>query len=372
MPESLSCYVMGPTFEDDERRSLVALLPTALPVLKDAYVAFAGVLKLMYSNPHHMVTVDDEHTNLLHALAAMKILRALQVSTPQDMALCLTLGTLLALFSYSAVGRGVYEISQHCLSTARPFIEQGMMDVDMEARIVYLTLQEIMDCLVHRRMPTIRSHWQRLCAGKDMIDRHLGLCVPLLPYYHDLCVASHSLANTTDASYMALIEKQLSHIQAELNVWRPSTSDQFLERFTSTEVIHLLAQARVYRLAALLVSHRLRYAFGVNDDQATVWANEIMSELGLVQEATKRPIRSVTLPFIAAAIEMQSPDARSQALHDTEMHVDQFTPAVQKATKSFLFRVWQERDDKLVTSWFDSTYKPCVVLASIDIDLFKR
>ncbi|KAK6371384.1 hypothetical protein LTS17_009115 [Exophiala oligosperma] len=362
---------MGPTFQDDERRSLVALLPTALPVLKDACLAFAGALKLTYSDPHDVAKVDDEHTNLLHALAAIEILRSFPVCTPQDVAICLTLGTLLALFSYSAVGRGVYEISQHCLSTARPFIEQGVLDVDTEPRLVYLTLQEVMDCLVHRKMPSIRSPRHRLCSGRDVVDRHLGLCVPLLPYYHDLCVASHSLANTTDESYMALIKKQLSLIQDELEIWKPSTPDQFLEKFTSTEVIHLLAQARLYRLAALLVNHRLCYAFGTQDHQATIWANEIMSELDLARNVTNQPIRSVTLPFIAAAIEMQGTRARRQALQDTVMHVDQFTPAVQKATKAFLTRVWRERDDKVIISWFDSAYKPCVVLASIDMDLFR-
>lgn len=370
-PENLNCYVVSPVFQDAERRSLAAPLPAALPVLKDAYLACAGALKLMHPHHHDAVKMDDGHANLLHALAAMKTLRALPVSTPQDAALCLTLGISLTLFVYSAVGHGVYEISQHCLSMARPFVETEMLDSDAEPWLTFLVLLETMECLIHRRRPTIRTPWRRsLGSGRDVVDRHLGLCAPLLPYYHDLCVVSHSLANTTDASYMALIEKQLGQIQAEVEAWQPSQPDHFVEQFKSVEVVHLLAQARLYRLAALLVSHRLRYTFGEQDDQAGIWAKEIMSELELVRRVTKRSARCVTLPFVTAAIEMRDTAARSQALQNADEYVDQFAPVVQKATKTFLSRVWWERDNKLTASWFDSTHKPCVVLASIDTALF--
>ncbi|KIV86729.1 hypothetical protein PV11_02324 [Exophiala sideris] len=371
-PENLSTYVVSPRFQDAERRSLAAHLPAALPVLLDAYLARAGALKLKYPDDHDMAEiVDDGHVNLLHASSAMKTLRALPVATPQDAALCLTLGISLALFGYSTLGQGVYEISRHCLSMTRPFIETEMLDPEAERSLTFLVLMEIMECLVQRRRPTIRfPERQPLGLEADVVDRHLGLCVPLLPYYHDLCVVSHSLANTTDASYLALVETQLGRIQAEVEAWQPSQPDQFMEQFQSTEVVQLLTQARVYRLAALLVSHRLRYTFGAQDEQAGIWAREIMIELELARRITRRSAHCVTLPFIAAALEMQDPAARHQALQNVDVYVDQFAPMVQKATKTFLSRVWAERDNKVTASWFDSTCKPCVVLASIDTALF--
>ncbi|EXJ87030.1 hypothetical protein A1O3_03987 [Capronia epimyces CBS 606.96] len=377
-PENLDCCVVSPNFRDAEQRSLAAPLATALPVLKDAYLACAGALKLIQP-PHPPVhaaelevevEVSDEDVNLRHALAAMTTLRALPVATPQDAALCLTLGVSLALFVYSAIGQGVYEISRHCLSVAKPFVEMDTLDSDAEQWLTFLVLFEMTDCLVHRRRPTIRLPAQGRLSGGSAVDRHLGLCAPLLSFYHDLCVVSHSLANTTDASYMALIEEQLGRIQADVQAWQPSQPDRFVERFDTAEVVHLLAQARLYRLAALLVGHRLRCAFGEQDGQADIWATEIMTELELARRITGRSTRCVTLPFVAAAIEMRDPAARVKALRDTDEYVDQFTPVVQRATKTFLSRVWRDRDRKLTASWFDSTCKPCVVLASIDKALF--
>ncbi|KAI1615173.1 hypothetical protein EDD36DRAFT_178175 [Exophiala viscosa] len=368
-PENLSSYVLGPSFQEAERRSLAAHLPAALPVLKDAYLACAGALKSTHYH-HDTMEMDDAHASLLHASTAMKTLRALPVATPQDAVLCLTLGISLSLFVYSAVGEGVYEISRHCLSMARPFVETGMLDPEAEPCLTFLVLLETMECLVHRRRPTIRDPRRSIGPKKEVVDRRLGLCVPLLPYFHDLCVVSHSLANTTDAGYMALVETQLRRIEAEVEAWQPSQPDHFLEQYESTEIVQLLAQARVYRLAALLVSHRLRHTFGDQDDQASIWAREIMVELELARRITKRPAHCVTLPFITAALEMRDLEARRQTLQNVDEYVDQFAPMVQKATKTFLCRVWSERDNKVTASWFDSTCKPCVVLTSIDAALF--
>lgn len=367
-PETLSSCVVSPRFEDAERRSLAAPLPEALPVLKDAYLACAGALKLTHGNQHDAAEMAAGHVSLLHASTAMKTLRALPVATPQDAALCLALGTSLTLFVYSAIGQGVYEISRHCLSMAQPFIETETLDAEAEPWLSFLVLMEMMECLVHRRMPTVNLG--RRSRNREVVDRHLGLCASLLPYYHDLCVVSHSLANTTDASYMALVETQLGRIQAEVETWQPSQPDHFVEQFETAEVMNLLTQAKVYRLAALLVSHRLLHTFGDQDDQAGIWAGEIMIELELARRITRRSAHCVTLPFITAAIEMRDPAARRQTLQNVDEYVDEFTPVVKKATKSFLSRVWLERDHKLTASWFDSTCKPCVVLASIDTALF--
>lgn len=73
----------------------------------------------------------------------------------------------------------------------------------------------------------------------------------------------------------------------------------------------------------------------------------------------------MTLPFIAAAIEIQDLDERDNVIQKVDLYVDHFAPAVQKATKTFLSRVWHERDMHTHCSWFDSIHKPCAVLESI-------
>ncbi|KAF2098367.1 hypothetical protein NA57DRAFT_39941 [Rhizodiscina lignyota] len=359
-PENLELYMVSPVFRDAEQQSLAASLRSAFPVLKDAYLACAGTLKLLY-RPDIAMEVDKSAT-LRHASSAMKILRSLPVASSKDAVLCLILGKALALSVYTAVGSGVADICHHCLRITSPFMDSLISCTDAEPWWNFLVMLETMDCMVHRRIPTVRIQLRDL----ERVDRYLGLCLPLLPYYYDLCVMSHSLANTTDASYLVRIEKQLNDIHAAVEAWQPSHQAHLVNQFQSADIVNLLAQVKVYRLAALLVSHRLRFSFGQQDIQADIWSKEIMTELKLAQWVTKRLMRCVTLPFIVAAIEIRDPSTRVEALQAVEDYVDRFAPLVQKAAKTFLLRVWRERDLHLTSSWFDSTYKPCVLLHYAD------
>jgi hypothetical protein len=362
-PENLNCYVVGSSFQVAEQQSLVSPLPAALPLLKDAYLAYAGAMKLLQPGAG---TPVDKNIGLRHASTAMTTLMSLPVATLQDATLCLTLGTVLALYVYSAVGVGMADISRYCLATTSSLLEITGADTEVKSWQGLLVLMDIMDCVVHRRKPTLRIQLPML----ESVDRHLGLCLPLLPYYYDLCVISHTLRCGTDTSYSAHVRKSLDEIHRAIEEWQPSHQGNLIDQFEAAEVVSLLAQARVYRLAGLLVSHRLRYVFGQQDDQANTWSNEIMMELELAHRVTKRPTRYVTIPFIAAAVEIRNPNARLKALRNVDEYVDQFTPVVQEATKIFLERVWHERDVKITSCWFDSVSKPCVVLSSIDATCF--
>lgn len=364
-PENLEKYPVNPSFQGAEQRSLAAALPTALSTLKHAYMAFAGALKLLHMETG---TEKEKSASLRHASVAMQTLRCFVVSNSKDAAVCLTLGASLALFVYSVVGVGVADICRYCLSTTSPFIGtlQSSAHSDIRPWQSVLILLETMECLVYRRKPTLRIE----CRGTATIDRHVGLCLPLLPYYYDLCDISHSLVHTTDPDYLIHLQKQLDKTHNALLSWQPSPSGNFINELDTAEVLSFLTQARVYRLAALLVSHRLQHVFGEQDRQARIWSNEIMMDLDLTREIIKRPIRCVTLPFVVAAVEVTSTEARVKTLEDVDQYVDQFTPVVQKATRSFLERIWHERDQRLTACWLDSIHKPCVILHSIDPSMF--
>jgi hypothetical protein len=362
-PETLDCYVVCPSFQAAEQQSLVVQLLAALPILKDAYLACADSLRQLHLG---IETETGSMSSIRHTSSAMNTLRSLPVSNPQDAALCLTLGTALALSVHTSIGVGIADICRHCLSTTSPFVETAASDSLTEPRQGFLVLMEIMDCLVYRRKPTLRIQLRSI----DGVDRHLGLCSPLLSYYCDLCAISYSLANTSDKGTLTRLQKQLGGIQASIEAWQPSHLDQLVDQFDSAEIVNLLAHAKVYRLSALLVGHRLRHAFGENDSQANVWSTEIMMELQIAQRIAKRHIRCVTLPFLVAAVEIQDPIARAKSLHNVDKYMDHYTPFLQKATKTFLLRVWQERDFGITSFWFDSIHKPCPVLDAMDAACF--
>jgi hypothetical protein len=271
------------------------------------------------------------------------------------------LGSALALFVYSAVGVGLSDICHSSLSKAEPFLEMVTLDPDTRPLVTFLVLLETMSCFVHRQKPTIRIQMRKT----KIVDRHLGLCLPLLPYYYDLCEINHALAINRDVKCLARIQHHLDSVQAAVDIWQPSQPDDFIEKFSSTEIVHLLAQAKVYRLAALLVSHRLRYVFGQQDSQADIWSKEIMRELELARRVTSRLNRFVTLPFLVAAVEIRGLDGRVETLQNVAKYVDQFTPVIQKVIKTFLIRVWEERD-VVECSWFDLVYKPCVLIDALE------
>ncbi|KAF2444895.1 hypothetical protein P171DRAFT_431682 [Karstenula rhodostoma CBS 690.94] len=356
--QTLEYPVVSPRFQQAEQKSLANPLQTAWPVLKDAYLAYAGVLKSLQPGG---VSETDDASKLRYATSAMEALRSLTITKAEDAELCLTLGFALALSVYGAIGVGVAKICHYCLSITRPFIEADTVGLEMESRISILVLLETMECIVYRRTPTLRIEPR----APGIVDRHLGLCLSLLPCYYDLCSISHSLANHTSTTHTELLHRQLEEIQAHVEKWQPSHPEGFLREFSTSEVVQLLAQARVYRLAALLMIHRLRHPFGRKDGQADIWSREVMMELELAQRISDHPVRFVALPFIIAAVEIRGKTEREKVLLNVNDYVDQLTPVVQKATKTFLGRVWNERDVLVNCSWLDSIHKPCVVLDSI-------
>lgn len=360
--EFLQYSLVSPCFIDAEQESFSDLLPAAWPILKDAYLAYAGVLKSLHLG---CTTEADDASNIRHTASAMAALRSLSITKPDDAKLCLTLGFALALAVYAAIGVGVSEICHYCLSVTRPFTGIAIVDPEIEPRISLLVLLETMECIFFRRKPTLKFH----SRTPKSVDRYLGLCRPLLPYFYDLCVINYSLRDSADARHVVLLQQQLEEIQAHVIKWQPSHPDGFIHHFSTVEVVQLLAQARVYRLAALLMIHRLRHKFGQEDSQANIWSCEVMMELDLAHGVSHQPVRFVTLPFIVAAVEVRDPAERIKVVSNVDLYVDQFTPVVQKATKSFLWKVWQERDAGTNCTWFDSVHKPCVVLDSIEASL---
>lgn len=235
-PDTFECCVVSPIFSNAAQRSFAAPLPAAWPVLKDAYIAFAEALKLFREGSDREGGIIG-NAHLRHASSAMETVRSLPGESSQDAAVCLTLGMALAMFVYYTIGIGVSATSQYCLSRTAPFITNVVLDPDNEPLLSYLVLMEIMDCFAHRRKPTLRIPPRQYRHA----DRHLGLCIPLLPYFYDFCVINHSLASATDANLMAHLIQQLDGIHAAVEAWQLSQPDDLIQQFEAPDVIHLLA-----------------------------------------------------------------------------------------------------------------------------------
>ncbi|PTB62107.1 hypothetical protein BBK36DRAFT_1172944 [Trichoderma citrinoviride] len=361
-PKNFGHHLVSSSFEEAEHRLLAALLPRAMPFLKDAYLAYAGTLQLTQQDTaSDVIRMNDSYR---YASSAIGMLRLLHATNAQESTVCLTLGTVLVLSVYSLSGLGVAEICQHCLSTTAAFTDAAILwDEDTVSQYSFLVLLDTADCLVHCRKPTQRFPSEET----KVVSRHLGVCLSLLPYYYDLCLIGHCMANSFDTVCLVQLHKKLDEIRTAVEGWRPPPLCNVSQRYETVDLVNLLAQAKVYRLAALLVGHRLRYPFGREDGQARIWSNEIMLELELANWATKQPCRCVTLPYLVAAVEIQDVGSRVQALENVDKYVDHFMPTVQRAAKQFLSRIWLERDNNATRYWFQSLSKPCPVLQSLEL-----
>jgi hypothetical protein len=363
--DGLDYHVASPGLQAQQQVTLANQLRDNLPLLKDAYLALAITMKQLRTG---VKTDADTTLSLEHIARGMSILRAFSTLQIPDTAVCNTLGSVLSFSAYASVGVGVAEIFRHCLTLGEKSSRAPDLRVKDDPWHNYLSFMDTIDSFVHRRRPT-----GQICASVVEIDPHFGLCLPLLPFYHDLSIISSSMCSYTTSSSTAIFDQQLEKIHKAVQSWKPSSNqlETLSERFTTPEVVTLLAQAKAYRLGALLMAHRLRYPFGEEDAQAYVWSKELLMELDLAASVTKQSLRFVTLPFLIAAVEVQDQAQRQTTLLDTERYVDKFAPAMQRVTRTFLSRVWEERDCSITTRWFDSVHKPCPVFEAINETVLK-
>ncbi|PSN62189.1 hypothetical protein BS50DRAFT_650689 [Corynespora cassiicola Philippines] len=352
--------VISPRFKDAEQQSFLGLLPAAWPILKDAYLAYAGVLKSLH--PENTAKESND-SHLRRVTSAMMALRNLPITTAQDAELCLNMGFALAATIHTSIGTGLSTICHHCLTTTRPFIESAALPPKTSPKLTFLVLMETMDCLVTRSIPTLRLP----PPTPGLIDPHLGLALPLLSAYHDLCTLSATLASAPSAAHIPALTSQLATLHAVAQSWTPDPPKDFLAVCTPAEAILLLAQARAYRIALLLLIHRLQHPFGgARDVQADVWAREVLGELEVAHKVAGAPVRCVELPFLIAAVEVRGRRERERVKGWVGVYVNGGMGAVREAGERFLEGVWEERDRRGEGGmWLEWVHTPCVVLETL-------
>ena len=107
----------------------------------------------------------------------------------------------------------------------------------------------------------------------------------------------------------------------------------------------MLTQAKVLRLAALLVLHRLRFAFGTHADKATAISRSILDELHLMIQLTGRSVPFVDFAYLIASFEITDPRERVAALAESYLIVD-FSARAREELENWLISFWAARDDE--------------------------
>ncbi|KAH9897144.1 hypothetical protein F4778DRAFT_245710 [Xylariomycetidae sp. FL2044] len=281
-----------------------------------------------------------------YASWAMATLASFSVTNSQTMLDCLTLGALISTFAVRMRLNDVAAICSRVLGLIEPVYAASDPHTDrLWIFISCMVMWEIRGCLFSCSAPTLR-YKPRTDAH---VDRHLGLCATLLPLLHDICYLSHAIAH--DMKDVADIPDQLDVLEKLVVQWQPLVPNDFGVRFNGVESAHTLCHAQAMRLAALLVIHRLRYPFGVNDEPAHALSAAILTHLKITYTATKKPVRCVDLAFQVACLELKGIEREEWSPYIVTFagFSSQFGEHVHDTLRS----LWAAMDSSETISWSD-------------------
>jgi len=339
-------YLIGPSFRDRHQQAFVDHLNTAMPLLKDAFVACAT---LLVGNQEVQQVAKNQHIGHKRAASAVCSLRFLEIHHCHDLPMVLILGVAMVTFALHHSG-GESLLCRHILGLTKPIYEDNhslthRLGSDGLSFLICLLGTQTVECLLRCQIPTIRI---RASDVDQVVDRFIGVSAPLLAHFYDICELSrlihHSSSRHGNGLLEDTIEQALDNVEQAVERWQPTLPADFLAgHFTPAEVVWMLAQAKVLRLTALLVIHRLRWAFGTKDDKALAMSNAILNELDLAARLAGWSIPFVDLAYLVAGFEITNCEERRAVLEKSDMIVT-FSPRVLDSVQIWLVSFWAVRD----------------------------
>ncbi|KAJ5550426.1 hypothetical protein N7535_001632 [Penicillium sp. DV-2018c] len=299
-------FMLGASFIPESQKTVFAILKLCAPILTEGYLAFLGLM----TNYQHSLVIRRDEPDMLKAAKGLQRLRDVKILHAYDAACTLFLGQTMYVFNVltAPYSNTAHSIVRSALMSTKQWLPKLVQAPIMDTITMTPILIDTVECLVHREIPIIRLHPQR----RVIVDRYAGVCSTLLPHLYDICECSNSLKRRSpiaDSESDSAIHERLDEIEETIRRWRPRTPAQLFDSYGQNAVLAMVTQANVYRLAALLVIHRLRYPLGVEDEAAQKHANGIFSELAFfakqaVKETSALP---VVFPLTMAMLEIEGP-----------------------------------------------------------------
>lgn len=345
-PFPLDKYLIGPSFHETHHRSFVQNLLQSTSTLKHATVACAAVLLGDKYAQYNKASVEIGHRR---AALAVSGLRSLQISQDQDLITAVGIGIAMVTFAMHVAHGQSFLISRYTLSLVKPMYSRLLtMDSGTMDFLMCLVNTETLDCLLKSEIPTIR-------IGEDdrnnVVDRYVGLSSGLFAHLYDICEVASILRHTGGRMDIG-IAKRLKSIQSCLDQWQPSPPPDFLEQFNQDEVVRMLAQTEVLRLAALLIIHRLKHPFRQYDEKGLLLSRAITAEFDMVLQVTGRSIPCTALAYMVASFEITSAEEQSAIITKSDEMVTSSLQS-QVRVKNIMYSVWNARSFGDQIHWFE-------------------
>ncbi|KAK5058916.1 hypothetical protein LTR84_011180 [Exophiala bonariae] len=338
-------YLLGPSFREQHRQTFIDHIKIGMPLVKDAFIACATLLV----GKDDSQLVSCRGIGFRRAAAAVASLRELELYNSQDASLVLIFGMAMVTFALHHSG-GEASLCRRVLGLVKPLHDNDLslipkLGTDGVSFLICLLGTEITICLLQCQVPSIRL---REHDFEHSVDRFIGVSASILTHMYDICALSQMMHGSQYRRGNLLVDEGISNsltkMEDKIEQWQPSVPKDFLQgHFTTTEVVIMLTQAKVLRLANLLVVHRLRYAFSTYMARAKVLSRGILDELNLVLYLTGKSMPFVDLAFFIACLEIITPEERASALERSRQIVD-FSERTHDEIESWLISFWTTVD----------------------------
>ncbi|KAI0126179.1 hypothetical protein BJ170DRAFT_583546 [Xylariales sp. AK1849] len=341
-------FVLGRSFVDDFQSTVRRLFARSPQILADAY---SVALKLMGSR-HATSPGLDGHDLTIGAHCLQRLIDgSSSITHPEDAAVIVLLGQALLVYNTLIPSPTTQVITRGTLLSVKHWYPALIKRPYLDAVTLTPVLMDTIECLIRREMPVI----QLLAPDRCIVDRFLGVCASLLPLLYELCEQSYQ-AKTNGimekvSPWDPVEDSPYTEIKRKIRDWAPELPSCFFTTYSALEVSIMLAQARSYRIAALLVIHRLRFPLGIEDLVAQRYADDILREISILKAWPSDAATGLGLDFPLLVATLELPGLGSdiykafEPLRFRRQHSDEILDFIKFVTKA--------RENGYCGLWFD-------------------
>lgn len=341
-------FVLGQSFVNEFQFAVRRLFARSPQLLADAYSIALKQLGSRHATSQRL----DDHDLVIGTCCLQRLMDgSSSITHPDDAAVMILLGQTLLVYNTLIPSLATQVITRGTLLSVKNWYPTLVQRPYLDAITLTPVLMDTVECLVRREMPVIRLP----TPDRPIIDRFLGVCSSLLPLLYDLCERSYQAKTSGFVQHAypwdSVEGDHYSEIERKIHDWTPELPARFFVMYSEWEVSMMLAQARCYRIAALLVIHRLRFPLGVESLIGQRYADDILTELSILQAWPPDAATGLSLDFPLLVATLELPDRGAdlyralEPLRFRRQHSDEIM--------DFINLVVTARDNGYRGLWFD-------------------
>jgi hypothetical protein len=308
-------FMLGASFVNDFQSVVRQLFARSPEILTESY---SVAMKLMAFRHQARPTLEDYDLKVAARCLKQLMAASSAVKDVEEAAVVVLLGQALLVYNTLIPSLATQAITRGTLLNVKLWYPALLEVPQLDAISLTPVLIDTIDCLIRREVPVVRLP----DLDRTVVDRFLGISYSLLPLLYDLCELSYEAKSNSDRNTLPSQDADkndiYSTIQQQIHAWTPALPSNFFTAYTAWEVTVMLTQARTYRLAALLIIHRLRFPVGTNDFPAQRHAEDILRDLSILKHWPTDAATGVAFDFPLLVGTLEMPERGRELYHAFE------------------------------------------------------